>query len=136
MDAAIKYLEAKGRTEAADILKNIEKPKNTYSFMGSSDKLGSNRNVFGDAVVEILGAMDETTRKNSVLVVDSDLEGSCGLAQIRKAHPEVFISGGIQERGNLSAAAGFGMEEGQAGYLCHLRCLSGNVYFPKSPWPG
>ncbi len=115
VDAAIKYLEAKGQTAAADILKNIEKPKNTYSFMGSSDKMGSNRNVFGDAVVEILGGMDETTRKDTVLVVDSDLEGSCGLAQIRKAHPEVFISGGIQERGNLSAAAGFGMAEGKQG---------------------
>jgi transketolase len=115
VDAAIKYLEAKGRTEAANILKNTEKPKNTYSFMGSSDKLGSNRNVFGDAVVEVLGGMDETTRKETVLVVDSDLEGSCGLAQIRKAHPEVFVSGGIQERGNLSAAAGFGMEKGKQG---------------------
>ncbi|MEM6715900.1 MAG: transketolase C-terminal domain-containing protein [Cyanobacteria bacterium P01_F01_bin.56] len=115
VDAAIKYLEAKGHGEAAAILKSTEKPKNTYEFLGSSDKVGSNRNTFGDAVVEILGTLDETTRKESVLVVDSDLEGSCGLAQIRKAHPEVFISGGIQERGNLSAAAGFGMEKGKQG---------------------
>ena len=63
VNAAIKYLEAKGRNEAADVLKGIEKAKNPYEFMGSSDKLGSNRNVFGDAVVEILGSMDETTRK-------------------------------------------------------------------------
>ena len=115
VDAAIKYLEAKGHGEAAAILKSTEKPKNTYEFLGSSDKVGSTRNTFGDAVVEILGTLDETTRKESVLVVDSDLEGSCGLAQIRKAHPEVFISGGIQERGNLSAAAGFGMEKGKQG---------------------
>jgi transketolase len=115
VDAALKYLEAKGHTAAVDILKGIEKPKNTYTFLGASDKLGSNRNVFGEAMVEVLGAMDEATRKDSVLVVDSDLEGSCGLAQIRKAHPEVFISGGIQERGNLSAAAGFGMEKGKQG---------------------
>ena len=115
VDAALKYLEAKGHSEAVAFLKGIEKPKNTYEFLGSSDKLGSNRNVFGDAVVEVLGGMDETTRKESVLVVDSDLEGSCGLAQIRKAHPEIFISGGIQERGNLSAAAGFGMEKGKQG---------------------
>ena len=115
VDAALKYLEAKGHSEAVACLKGIEKPKNTYEFLGSSDKLGSNRNVFGDAVVEVLGGLDETTRKESVLVVDSDLEGSCGLAQIRKAHPEIFISGGIQERGNLSAAAGFGMEKGKQG---------------------
>ncbi|MEM6838491.1 MAG: transketolase C-terminal domain-containing protein [Cyanobacteria bacterium P01_C01_bin.120] len=115
VDAALKYLETKGHTEAVAFLKGIEKPKNTYEFLGSSDKVGSNRNTFGDAVVEILGGMDETVRKESVLVVDSDLEGSCGLAQIRKAHPEVFVSGGIQERGNLSAAAGFGMTKGKQG---------------------
>jgi transketolase len=115
VDGALKYLEAKGHTAAVEILKGIEKPKNTYTFLGSSDKMGSNRNVFGEAMVEVLGAMSEEDRKNNVLVVDSDLEGSCGLAQIRKAHPEVFISGGIQERGNLSAAAGFGMEKGKQG---------------------
>jgi transketolase len=115
VDAAIQYLEAKGHQAAADVLKNTPKPSHDYDYLGSSDKMGSNRNVFGDAVVEVLGGMSETDRKNSVLVVDSDLEGSCGLAQIRKAHPEVFISGGIQERGNLSAAAGFGMEKGKQG---------------------
>ncbi len=113
--AAITYLESKGHQAAADILKNTPKPSHDYDYLGSSEKMGSNRNVFGDAVVEVLGGMSETDRKNSVLVVDSDLEGSCGLAQIRKAHPEVFISGGIQERGNLSAAAGFGMEKGKQG---------------------
>lgn len=115
VDAAIKYLEAKGRNQAADILKGIEKPKNPYKFLGSTDKVGSNRNTFGEAIVEVLSTMSEEERKNNVLVVDNDLEGSCGLAQIRKAHPEVFISGGIQERGNISAAAGFGMEKGKQG---------------------
>ncbi|MBE7384497.1 MAG: transketolase [Leptolyngbya sp. SIO1E4] len=115
VDAAIKYLEAKGRTEAVAFLKGIEKPKNPYKFLGASEKVGSNRNTFGEAVVDVLSTMSETERKNSVLVVDSDLEGSCGLAQIRKANPEVFVSGGIQERGNLSAAAGFGMEKGKQG---------------------
>lgn len=115
VDGALKYLEAKGHTAAVEILKSIPKPKNEYQFLGSSDKMGSNRNVFGEAVVEVLSGLDEETRKSSVLVVDSDLEGSCGLAQIRKAHPEIFISGGIQERGNLSAAAGFGMAKGKQG---------------------
>jgi transketolase len=113
--AAIAYLTAKGHTAAVEILESIETPKNTYEFLGSSKTVGANRNVFGDAMVEVLSGMDETTRKASVLVVDSDLEGSCGLAQIRKAYPEIFISGGIQERGNLSAAAGFGMEKGKQG---------------------
>jgi transketolase len=115
VDAALKYLEAKGHTAAVEILKSIEKNKNPNTYLGSSDKLGSNRNVFGDAVNEVLATLSESDRKNSVLVVDSDLEGSCGLAQIRKAYPEIFVSGGIQERGNLSAAAGFGMEKGKQG---------------------
>ncbi|PSR16582.1 transketolase [filamentous cyanobacterium CCP3] len=113
--AAIAYLTAKGHTAAVEILEGIQAPKNTYEFMGSSKTVGANRNVFGDAMVEVLGEMDEMARKESVLVVDSDLEGSCGLAQIRKAYPEIFISGGIMERGNLSAAAGFGMAEGKQG---------------------
>lgn len=112
---AIQYLESKGLTEAVEILKGISGRKNDYTFLGSSDKQGSNRNVFGEAVVEVLGTMSEEDRKNKVLVIDSDLEGSCGLSQIRKAHPEVFISGGIMERGNISAAAGFGMAEGKQG---------------------
>ena len=113
--AAIAYLSDKGHTAAVEILEGITAPKNTYEFRGCSKVVGANRNVFGDAMVEVLGELDEMARKESVLVVDSDLEGSCGLAQIRKAYPEVFISGGIMERGNLSAAAGFGMAEGKQG---------------------
>jgi len=113
--AAIAYLESKGHTAAVEILNSISPNPNPYKFIGSSKNVGANRNTFGDAMVEVLGEMDEATRKASVLVVDSDLEGSCGLAQIRKAYPEIFVSGGIQERGNLSAAAGFGMEKGKQG---------------------
>lgn len=113
--AAIAYLESKGHTAAVEVLNSISPSPNPYEFIGSSKNVGANRNTFGDAMVEVLGGLDEATRKASVLVVDSDLEGSCGLAQIRKAYPEIFISGGIQERGNLSAAAGFGMEKGKQG---------------------
>jgi transketolase len=112
---ALKYLEAKGHTAAVDYLKNIEKPSNSYTFLGSGDKWGSNRNVFGDAVVSILGGMSEAERKANVVVIDSDLEGSCGLKVIHDKHPEVFVPSGIMERGNLSAAAGFGMEKGKQG---------------------
>jgi len=42
------------------------------------------------------------------MVIDSDLEGSTGLNVIHKRHPEVFVSSGIMERGNFSAAAGWG----------------------------
>lgn len=112
---ALQYLEQRGHTEAVAFLNRIEKPKQTYSFMGIGEKWDSNRNVFGDAVVGMLGKMSEAERKASVLVIDSDLEGSCGLKKIHDAHPEVFIPSGIMERGNLSAAAGFGMEKGKQG---------------------
>ncbi len=112
---AIEYLESHSQQAAADHLKGITAPKNTYTFMGSSDKWDANRNVFGDAAVAILGRMSEAERVANVKVIDSDLEGSCGLKKIHDAYPEVFISSGIMERGNFSAAAGFGMEAGKQG---------------------
>ena len=112
---AIAYLESKGQSAAVEYLQSIEKPKDDYTYFGSGGKMGSNRNVFGDTVVEVLKEMSESDRKAKVLCVDSDLEGSCGLKQIREAFPEIFVSGGIMERGNISAAAGFGMEKGKQG---------------------
>lgn len=112
---AITYLEQRGLNDAVTYLNSIEPTKNPYKFQGSGDNWGSNRNVFGDAVVSMLGAMSEEDRKANVLVIDSDLEGSCGLKKIHDAHPEVFIPSGIMERGNISAAAGFGMVEGKQG---------------------
>jgi transketolase len=112
---ALQYLEERGQTTAVEYLKSITPPKNTYTFLGSSSKWDSNRNVFGDAVNGILGRMTEEERKKNVMVIDTDLEGSCGLKKIHDAYPEVFIPSGIMERGNFSAAAGFGMEKGKQG---------------------
>jgi transketolase len=112
---ALEYLESHGQQAAADHLKDIKAPKNDAVFLGSSDKWDANRNVFGDAAVAILSRMSEAERKEKVRVVDSDLEGSCGLKKIHDAYPDVFISSGIMERGNFSAAAGFGMEKGKQG---------------------
>ena len=56
-----------------------------------------------------------TERRKSVFVIDSDLEGSTGLKNIRVSYPEVFCTGGVMERGNFSAAAGFGFEKGKQG---------------------
>lgn len=112
---ALPYLEARGHQAAIDYINSIEQPKNPYKFLGIGEKWDSNRNVFGDAVVSVLDKMSESDRKANVLVIDSDLEGSCGLKKIHDAHPEVFIPSGIMERGNLSAAAGFGMQKGKQG---------------------
>lgn len=112
---ALKYLEKNKQQEAADVLRRIKAPTQEQNFLGSNDDWVANRAVFGDAVVDILGGMNEWQRVDSVRVIDSDLEGSCGLNKIHAAHPEVFISSGIMERGNFSAAAGFGMAEGKQG---------------------
>ncbi len=112
---ALEYLESRGQQAAADHLKTIKAPKNDAVFLGSSDKWDANRNVFGDAAVAILGRMSAADRFDRVRVVDSDLEGSCGLIKIHNAYPEIFISSGIMERSNFSAAAGFGMEKGKQG---------------------
>ena len=111
---AIQYLEARGRQEAADYLKSVEKGPGKPALRGSAGA-GKNRSAFGKIVNGILDGMSEADRVANVRVFDSDLEGSCGLDSIRKEHPEVFVRGGIMERGNFSAAAGFGFEEGKQG---------------------
>jgi transketolase C-terminal domain/subunit len=83
--------------------------------LGISEKWDSNGNVFGDAVNGMLSNMSEAERKASAIVIDSDLEGPCGLKKIHDAYPEIFISSDIMERSNLSAAAGFNMETGKQG---------------------
>lgn len=115
VDLALSYLEANNQQAAADALRAVEAPKQDKNFRGSSDAWDANRGVFGDAVVDVLSGMSEADRIEKVRVIDSDLEGSCGLIKIHKANPEVFIASGIMERGNFSAAAGFGMEAGKQG---------------------
>jgi len=115
-DPAIAYLTARGLTEAVDYLEGITKVGSAATYLGSSEEVASNRGEFGKIVNGILDRMaSDDARRNSLLVVDSDLEGSTGLNTIRKAHPEVCINGGVQERGNFSAAAGFGYEKGKQG---------------------
>jgi transketolase len=115
VDLAVAYLEKRGQSEAVKFLKNVAKPKQSYTFLGSGTQMGSNRNVFGEAVVAVLGRMDAAERKARAMCIDSDLEGSCGLKKIHDTYPEIFVASGIMERGNLSAAAGFGMEKGKQG---------------------
>ena len=83
-------------------------------YRGSGDRFESNRNVFGRVINEILDGLSDADRQN-VMVIDSDLQGSCGLNVIKDRHPEVFVHSGIMERGNLSAAAGFGYEPDKQG---------------------
>ena len=114
-EPAIEYLTARGHTEAVEYLNSVKAAKSTAVFLGSSEDVGSNRTEFGNIVNGILDRMSEEERVSSVLVIDSDLEGSTGLKGIRASHPEVCINGGVEERGNFSAAAGFGFTKGKQG---------------------
>lgn len=114
-DHAIAYLEKHGHADAVAYLNSVTAPKTSASWLGSTPETGSNRTEFGNIVAEILDKLSPEERKASLLVVDSDLEGSTGLNNIRKKHPEVCINGGVQERGNFSAAAGFGFTQGKQG---------------------
>jgi transketolase len=113
-EIAIKYLEKRGHAAAIELLKNAKADKSPLTFKGSSG-VGKNRDDFGKIVNEIIGAWSKEDRAAKVRVFDNDLEGSCGLHHIRKSFPEVFVRGGIMERGNFSAAAGFGFDKGKQG---------------------
>src|SRR6202044_1209948 len=112
-DVAIKYLETRGGYEKAiEMLKAAKPSKSPLTYKGSSG-VGKNRDDFGKILNKILDKMSEKDRVANVRVFDNDLEGSCGTVHVRKEHPEVFVQGGIMERGNFSAASGFGSEKGK-----------------------
>lgn len=114
-DVAIEYLSSRGGYEKAiELLKAAKPDKSPLTYRGSSGQ-GKNRDDFGKIVNELLDAMPLEERKAKVRVFDNDLEGSCGLHHVRKKHPEIFIQAGIMERGNFSAAAGFGYAKGKQG---------------------
>jgi transketolase len=112
---AIQYFERRGGYGAAiDALKAAQPERSPLHYRGSAGA-GKNRDDFGRHINAILDQMSVEQRQQTVKVFDNDLEGSCGLHHIRKAHPEVFVRGGIMERGNFSAAAGFGSFPGKQG---------------------
>eukprot|EP01061_Rhynchopus_euleeides_P037792 TRINITY_DN6488_c1_g2_i3.p1 TRINITY_DN6488_c1_g2~~TRINITY_DN6488_c1_g2_i3.p1 ORF type:complete len:639 (+),score=301.01 TRINITY_DN6488_c1_g2_i3:182-2098(+) len=111
---AIDYLTKRGHTDAAEILKTVPKakaPKTSYLGCG---EMAAMRSKVGDVLVGILSKMSEAERKASVMAIDSDLGSSTSLMKLAK-FPEIFVHSGIMERGNFSAAAGFGMEKGRQG---------------------
>ncbi|MFO8089304.1 MAG: transketolase C-terminal domain-containing protein [Desulfatiglandaceae bacterium] len=113
VDLAVAYLKEKGREEAVQALEKSTKNKSDVMFLGSTVERSKNRDNFGKIICDILQSMPDL--KSRVIVVDSDLEGSCGLHHIRKAYPEVYVHGGIMERNNFSVAAGFGSEKQRQG---------------------
>ena len=114
-EAAIAYFEAKGNTDAVEQLKTAPKVEGGPKYPGVSEDTVANRAAFGTVMVDVLAKLDPETRRKTVKVFDCDLEGSTGIAAIRKAYPDIYVLGGIMERGNYSAAAGFGMDKGKQG---------------------
>jgi len=113
VDFAITYLKERGQPEAVTVLESSTQQTSTVTYLGSSPDKAKNRDNFGKIICDILARMPD--RKSRVLVVDSDLEGSCGLHHIRKTFPEVYVTAGIMERNNFSVVAGFGSEKGRQG---------------------
>lgn len=110
---AIDYLTAKGHDAAVAMLQVTPAKADKITYLGSSAESAKNRDEFGKIISALLKGMENPT--DHVLVVDSDLEGSCGLHHIRKNCPEVYVHGGIMERNNFSVAAGFGSTPGKQG---------------------
>jgi transketolase C-terminal domain/subunit/transketolase N-terminal domain/subunit len=113
VNLAVDYLNKRGLSAAVDLLQNFPVNKQKVTYLGSTPEMGKVRDDFGKIVCELLDTIDNPAAK--VLVVDSDLEGSCGLHHIGKNHPELYVHGGIMERNNYSVAAGFGSEPGRQG---------------------
>lgn len=114
---AIDYLRARGHEQAARHLSEIQKPEGPRALRGCSAERSRNRDLFGRILCDLLGRMELAERERRVRVIDSDLEGSCGLVHVGRAFPEVYVKGGIMERANFSAAAGFGMRPGCQGVV-------------------
>lgn len=113
---AIPYLAANNRTAAVEYLKSkVKKTSDPHGKYLGSGKIDSNRKTFGKVVGTILARLSPEERQEKVMVIDCDLEGSTGFKAIHEAVPDVFVLGGIMERGNISAAAGFGMQPGKQG---------------------
>jgi transketolase len=109
VDIARKYLTKRGYSEKQLAFYDEIKPgSNPHTYKGSTKDKGGNRTIFGDAVNEILDTLSKEEAKRRVMVIDSDLAGSTGLKAIGAKHPESFVASGVMERGNFSAAAGFG----------------------------
>lgn len=113
VSAAIEYLKQRGYVEPVVLLESSPDKMDPKDRKGSSAESGKNRDLFGVFLCEMISGMGKPAEE--ILVVDSDLEGSCGLHHVRKEFPDVYVSGGIMERNNFSVAAGFGSEKGRQG---------------------
>jgi transketolase len=111
---AIEYLKKREIPAAIEMIEAVPKTQDPYEYRGCG-KYESLRGAVADAMCTELGKMTAEERKERVVSIDSDLEGSTGANKIRQNYPEMHVQSGIMERGNFSACAGFGREEGKQG---------------------
>lgn len=133
---AVKYLLGRGYPQSVtDVFNNIKPAEVPYLYIGSTKEKGANRVEFGEAVVRYLNKLSKKEAVERYMCIDSkpfsslfpdfqgdsmnpkidDLEGSTGIKAIHQKYPEIFIPSGIMERGNFSAAAGFGFDKQKCG---------------------
>ncbi|KAG5351917.1 hypothetical protein C0989_004555 [Termitomyces sp. Mn162] len=114
--SALAYFQKRGGfPDFSELYSSIKAAAQPYTYLGSTKEVGATRVIFGEAVNIVLDTLSKEDAAQRVMVIDSDLEGSTGLKVIHQKHPEVFVPSGIMERGNFSAAAGFGFEKGKVG---------------------
>merc|ERR1719407_309053 len=111
---AIAYLKKRDIPAAIEMIEAVPKTADPYEYKGTG-KYESLRGAVAEAMCTELAKMSAEERKERVISIDSDLEGSTGANKIRQNFPEMHVQSGIMERGNFSACAGFGREEGKQG---------------------
>merc|ERR1719159_1539928 len=111
---AIAYLKKRDIPKAIEMIEAVPKTADPYEYKGTG-KYESLRGAVAEAMCTELAKMTAEERKERVVSIDSDLEGSTGANKIRQNFPEMHVQSGIMERGNFSACAGFGREEGKQG---------------------
>ena len=84
VDTACEYLQEKGYPDAVAYLKSLKPDPSPLKFVGSSKDKGANRSTFGEAVNGVLDRSSAEDNKKKIMVIDSDLAGSTGLAAIKK----------------------------------------------------
>ncbi|PSO44331.1 MAG: transketolase, partial [Parcubacteria group bacterium QH_9_35_7] len=124
VEQAINYLKQRNYQEAVTMLQEAENPEEDHEYLGSDDNWQKNRYKFGEIINGIIDDMDERERREKVFVVDCDLQGSTGIDSIEDKYPEIFIKGGVMERNNYSAAAGFGFDEDKQGIFATFSAFS------------
>jgi transketolase len=118
------YFKGRGREDLIEFFNQFKPAKSTTIYLGSNTAKGKNRDRFGAVISDLLDEVPAAERPSQVFAIDSDLEGSCGMHHIGARHPEVYVKGGIMERGNFSAAAGFGADPGRQGIFATFSVFS------------